>query len=90
MRLFLILWLVIMPSLAKGNDDLVLDAGAKAPFYGVLVDPDHYREYTEDMRDKDFLEKDANAALIEAQTPSGFSYGFAGLALGIIIGVIIK
>lgn len=77
--------LIIIPNLAKASDDVILKIGEKAPFYGVLVDSEHYREYSEGLQVEDFINKDKDSNLIEQQ--KGVSEG-GKIVIGFLVGVV--
>ena len=82
----------MLSSIAKAqNDDTILNVGDKAPFYGVLVESDNYRKYTEGLRTEDFINADKESQQLEIHKPDhSLLYGVYGLAIGVAIGILVS
>jgi hypothetical protein len=91
--LLMSLWLVTTSAFAvKIEDDITIRQGDKAPFYGVLVGPTHYRIYTDAFDTNAELESALNKCNERADEnlSNKMFWGGGGVVMGLILGIIVS
>ena len=90
-KLFLICLLIsLWTRTTKAEEvDTVLHPGDKSPYYGVLVDPDHYKSFTIDEKEAtDFRNNLENYVLCPDKGPTVSLFSSSGIEFVIGIGVL--
>lgn len=74
---------------ARNPPDTILQAGTPSPFYGVLVSPDHYREFSVDQAESADFKDNLNDYIICPDKPPELNlFGIGGIEVVISVGIL--
>jgi hypothetical protein len=87
-----LIWLsiTILSSIARGQDDVVLNRGDIAPFDGVIVSYGHYRAYSNDVDFDKFIQQNKDLSVSsDTSSVSNFTWIAGSFLAGFIVGVLV-